>query len=228
MARGRFQSSRQAIAGICLKYRVVEATLLRNGTSGKTGLCNMNWSLWLRAATVLFFLLKINVFCSVDAVALDLDNKRSPQPFEASGALTESDTHLVEFALSRRAFKNIEALGAGWVGHIVYSDAIYPYVVGAQILGKFYRSVMHSASKEWIRETQRNTYLILIGTIRLWIWSQDPLARISWNFVHDFASRMLIATQLGFVGLFDGSFVHLASGVTVHTKLIIMGKSPPE
>lgn len=72
-----------------------------------------------------------------------------------------------------------------------------------------------------------NTYAMSIGTIILWIWSDDPMVRIQWDFVHNLASRMLAATQLGFVGLFDGSFVHVATGVMVHVKLQIRGKSSP-
>ncbi len=53
------------------------------------------------------------------------------------------------------------------------------------------------------------------------------MVRIQWDFVHNLASRMLAATQLGFVGLFDGSFVQVATGVMVHVKLQIRGKSSP-
>ncbi|KAL8935251.1 MAG: hypothetical protein Q9211_004791 [Gyalolechia sp. 1 TL-2023] len=123
-----------------------------------------------------------------------------------------------------RTLNVINPLGPGWVGHIIYAEAVNPYLIGAQILEKFYRGIMASASSVWLTRPERASYTISYGTIRLWLWAENGLAQITWDFVYDLASRMFTATQLGFVGLFDASFVHLASGATVHVKLIVHGQ----
>ena len=179
--------------------------------------------LWQLIALMTFLMIS-NDFRSVDALAFHTDTRHSSQPSRTSRDVAVTSGHSSEIALSRRAFKDIPALGVGWVGHIQYYDALYPLNIGVQILGKFYTTIMQCASTVWTWKRQMNTYMMSIGTIRLWIWSEDALARISWDFVRDFASRMLSATQLGFVGLFDASFVHMPSGVMVHVKLIVLGK----
>ncbi|KAL8652110.1 MAG: hypothetical protein Q9210_002883 [Variospora velana] len=88
----------------------------------------------------------------------------SPSP--ASSEVIEVGT---EIELSRRAFWNISALGPGWTGHIIYSSAIYPYLIGAQILGGFYQKIMRSVSGIWSSTPETNSYMMSFGTIRLWI-----------------------------------------------------------
>lgn len=233
MARPRRQcvmthvKPRRAIVGLCPNPAVWQPRRCRKTIVEKIDVCNMKWSFWWQLASFLAFLLTVDVFPSSEGLVLNSEHTQPPRPSKAPEGLLASVAHTLELGISRRAFKNIDALGPGWVGHIVYSDAIYPYRIGVQILGKFYRAIMLSASGIWVDIPRMNTFVIYIGTIRLWIWSEDPLARITWDFVHDFASRMLTATQLGFMALFDGSFVHMASGVMVHTKLVILGRNPP-
>ncbi|KAI4206468.1 MAG: hypothetical protein LQ348_000968 [Seirophora lacunosa] len=188
--------------------------------------------LWLllQLSSMFAFLLAMEFFfLVVEASVLDQQNNKNrlPRPRPASAELTEIRGLPAELeVLSSRAFRSINALGAGWTGHIIYTDAVYPYLVGAQILGGFYRNIMNSASGMWTALPQVNSYMVSIGTIRLLLWSTDPDVTLTWAFVHDFAARMLTATQLGFVGLFDASFVHIVSGMMVHAQLIIRGKSP--
>lgn len=199
--------------------------MLQEHIPGNLDVFNMNRASWWQVSLFLLFLLTIDVINSEHTLTLNPERNQASRPYEASEALVASNIHNPEPGLSKRVSKYMGALGPGWVGHIVYSDAIYPYRIGAQILGKFYQSIMYSASGIWRRNTRpMNTYAMSIGTIILWIWSDNPLARILWDFVYDLASRMFTATQLGFVGLFDGSFVHLASGVMVHVKLQILGR----
>ena len=135
--------------------------------------------------------------------------------------------HFQSEAISKRWLKGIGALGEGWVGHIIPSDTIYPADVGLKILGKFYKMVTASASSVWTAQRPTSFYLITYGTISLWIWAEDtlnPLNGISWNFVRDLASRLLDATNRGFAGLLDATFIHLASNAMIHVKLTIQGK----
>ncbi|KAL8776807.1 MAG: hypothetical protein Q9213_008123 [Squamulea squamosa] len=120
--------------------------------------------------------------------------------------------------LHGRWIKTANALGPGLVGHAVPSAAVYPVAIGAQIFGKFYGNIAHYASHVWTASVPANGYVISIGTIKLFIWSEDLEVRITWDFVHSLATRMLAETQRGFVGVFDASFVHLVSGITVHVK----------
>lgn len=183
----------------------------------------MNSLLWLQLSSFFTVLLMIEFFLAAEALVLDQNNNHNLQPFPASSEVIEVNAELER---SRRALWNIHALGPGWTGHITYSSAIYPYLIGAQILGGFYQKIMRSVSGIWSSTPETNNYLMSYGTIRLWIWSEDPNANITWAFVYDFAARMLMATRQGFVGLIDASFVHIVSGMMVHAKLVIQGKSP--
>ncbi|KAL9011450.1 MAG: hypothetical protein Q9173_003711, partial [Seirophora scorigena] len=180
-------------------------------------------------SSIFAFLLAIEFFFfAAEASVLDQTNNRLPRPRPASAELTEIRELPADLeVLSSRALRNINALGPGWTGHIIYTNAVYPYSIGAQILGGFYQNIMKSASGIWTALPQVNSYMVSIGTIRLLLWCNDHNVNITWAFVHDFAARMLTATQLGFVGLFDASFVHIVSGMMVHAQLIIRGKSPP-
>lgn len=199
--------------------------MLQKHIFGNLDVFNMKRVSWRRVASFLFFVLTIDVINSAHALTLNPKRNQVSRPYQASKALVASNIHTPEPGLSKRVSKYISALGPGWVGNIVYSDAVYPYHIGAQILGKFYQSIMFSASGIWRRNTRpTNSYAMSLGTIILWIWSDNPLVRILWDFVHDLALSMFTATQLGFVGLFDGSFVHLATGVMVHVKLQIPGR----
>lgn len=183
----------------------------------------MRSSVWWCTSSLVFLLL-LDTFSSVHSLSLHIDPNGSPNPPRISSKLTEERIYHSGLVVHKRVLKDLYSLGPGWVGHIIYSEAIYPYLVGAQILGKFYREIMVRADSVWAPILQTNFYTISCGTISLVLWAEDSFARITWQFVYDLASRLSIATQLGFVGLFDASFVHLATGVMVHVKLTIRGK----
>ncbi|KAL8649232.1 MAG: hypothetical protein Q9226_005664 [Calogaya cf. arnoldii] len=94
-----------------------------------------------------------------------------------------------------------------------------------EIFGKFYGGIAHHAFNVWPATVPKNFYAISIGTIKLFIWSEDSAVRIGWDFVHSFATAMVNATERGFVSLLDATFVHVVSGVMIHVKLIIAGRA---
>ncbi|KAL8866502.1 MAG: hypothetical protein Q9174_006269 [Haloplaca sp. 1 TL-2023] len=164
---------------------------------------------------------------TANALAVNHDHDTQAPTSRGPTVQAESNHYGSEMAMSKRAAKGIGALGEGWVGHIIPSDAIYPADVGLKILGKFYNRVMASASSVWTAQQPKNFYLITYGSISLWIWAEDtlnPLNGISWSFVHDLASRLLDACNRGFAGLLDATFIHLATNAMIHVKLTIQGK----
>lgn len=201
----------------------LKATSLQESKIGKIeDRKDMRGSVWRRVSSLVFFLLFLDIFSLVHPLFFHINPSENPLSFQLSGQTTEYDTPSSDLTVHKRVL--INALGLGWAGHIVYSDAIYPYAIGAQILGKFYLGIMVRASSVWVPMLQANLYTISLGTISLVFFAEDSFATITWEFVHDFAHRLFRATQLGFVGLFDASFVHLATGVMVHVKLTIRGK----
>ena len=162
---------------------------------------------------------------SVNALASKPHDGVKTQPSRGPYNTPNSNIPLSNHIRHRRSIKIANALGPNWVGHVIPSAAVYPVAIGAQILGKFYGGVAHYASSEWTATAPTNSYLISLGTIKLFIWSLDPEVQIAWDFVRSFADRMLAETQRSFVGVIDASFVHLVSGIMVHVKLIILGKA---
>ncbi|KAL8730922.1 MAG: hypothetical protein Q9166_003712 [cf. Caloplaca sp. 2 TL-2023] len=187
----------------------------------------MRWLMLWRTTLLISKLLTFNASNSVNALALKLDGEIDTHPSRSPYNPTDDAKDVpssLELLLYQRTIKSVNALGPGWVGHTIPSAAVYPLAIGAEILGKFYGIVAGYASGVWTTGAPSNFYIISWGTIKLYIWSEDSAVRIGWDFVHSVAVRMIVDTQRGFVGLFDASFVHVASGVMVHVKLTIKGK----
>ncbi|KAI4241455.1 MAG: hypothetical protein L6R42_011268, partial [Xanthoria sp. 1 TBL-2021] len=176
----------------------------------------MRWLMLLRTALLISSLLTFDTSGSVNALASKLTNGIDTHPFRVPDSTVASDISPPALILHRRSFKIANALGPGWVGHFIPSPAVYPAAIGAQIFGKFYGGIVHHASSVWTATAPTNFYTISIGTIKLYIWSEDSAVQIGWDFVQSFAAAMLNATQRGFVGLLDATFVHVVSGVMVH------------
>ncbi|KAL8926368.1 MAG: hypothetical protein Q9172_001819 [Xanthocarpia lactea] len=185
----------------------------------------MRWMMLLRTTLLMYSLLGFNSSGSVNALASKLHDGVKTQPSRGPHNNPNSNIPLSDLILHRRSIKTANALGPGWTGHVIPSAAVYPAAIGAQIFGKFYGGIAHYASSEWTATALTNSYVISIGTIKLFIWSLDPEVQIAWDFVRSFADRMLAETQRGFVGVIDASFVHLVSEIMVHVKLIIVGRA---
>ncbi|KAL8947420.1 MAG: hypothetical protein Q9222_006299 [Ikaeria aurantiellina] len=182
--------------------------------------CLQLWQMIL----LIVLLLPLITIHFIEALVLRPEHGIQCQGSPNSADLSKIDTKPQELIVSKRTIKIVDVLDAGWTGHFIGSAAIYPFPIGVQILGKFYNDVCRLSSSTWRWTPWTNYYLLSYGTITLSFWSFDPLVRISWDFVNDLARRMLIETLRGFVGLFDASFVHMATGAMVHVKLTITGK----
>lgn len=179
----------------------------------------------LRTALLIPSLRTFDTSGSVNALASKLTKRIDTQPFWVPDSTAASKSPASALVLHRRAIHTANALGPGWVGHFIPSAAVYPVAIGAQIFGKFYGGIVLYASSVWTATALTNFYTISLGTMKLYVWSEDPAVRIGWDFAHSFATRMLNATQLDFVGLFDATFVHVVTGIMVHVKLIIAGRA---
>lgn len=179
----------------------------------------------LRTALLIPSLWTFDTSNSVNALVSKLTKRIDTQLFWVPYSAAASKSPPSALVLHRRAIQTANALGPGWVGHFIPSAAVYPVAIGAQIFGKFYGAIVLYASSVWTATAPTNFYTISLGTMKLYIWSEDSAVQIAWDFVHGFATRMLNATRLGFVGLFDATFVHVVSGIMVHVKLIIAGRA---
>lgn len=179
----------------------------------------------LSSIPLIFILLTFEAFTSVSALDPgSIDSINTHRWLVSRNTLT-SKSPPATLSLHRRAIRTADFLGPGWVGHIVPSVAIFPVAIGAQIFGKFYGTMAARSSGVWTAITPTNFYTISVGYIKLYIWSDDSAVQIGWNFVHSFAAMMLNSTHRGFVGLLDATFVHVVSGIMVHVKLIIVGRT---
>ena len=179
----------------------------------------------LRSALLIPSLWTFDTSGSVNALASKPTKRIDTQPFWVPDSTAASKSPPSALVLHRRAIHTANALGPGWVGHFIPSVAVYPPAIGAQIFGKFYGDIVRYASSVWTATAPTNFSTISVGTIKLYIWSEDSAVRITWDFVRSFAIGMLNATQLGFVGLLDATFVHVVTGIMVHVKLIIAGRA---
>ncbi|KAL8771374.1 MAG: hypothetical protein Q9194_004915 [Teloschistes cf. exilis] len=159
----------------------------------------------------------------VEGLTVKPDSKRH-DGFPSESSLVQRNRQPSELAVFKRIFRDTGGLDAGWVGHFIRSNPIYPYPVGLQILGKFYALIVDTANGAWSTLPTSNTRAIHYGTINLWFWSDDPLVQITWEFVRDFAARMHMETTRGFMALYDAAVVHVATGMMVHIRLQITGK----
>ncbi|KAL8695008.1 MAG: hypothetical protein Q9218_000480 [Villophora microphyllina] len=178
----------------------------------------------IRTTLVTLALLVLGHSGFIQALTVKFDNEWDYELPTASAGLVERTRQPSELAIIKRMSRGTSVLGPGWVGHFIPSTVIYPYPIGLLILGKFYSITIISAAGRWKTKLLSNTRLIRYGTITLLFWSPDPLVRITWEFVRGFAEMMLAETKAGFMALYDASFVHVVTGMTVHVKFQIAGK----
>ncbi|KAL8662750.1 MAG: hypothetical protein Q9202_004442 [Teloschistes flavicans] len=185
--------------------------------------CNMILSRLLGTTLFILGLLVLHHGGCVEGLTAKLDNERHDD-FPSDLDIVQRNRQPSELAIFKRTFREIGPLGAGWVGHFIHSIAIYPYPIGLQILGKFYALIMDFSSGTWSTLPTSNIRTIQYGTIKLWLWSEDPFVRITWDFIRDFAGRMHVETMRGLMAMYDASFVHVRTGIMVHVRLQITGK----